>query len=83
MRAYDTPTKYKSRYEKAIKGELSPRQAIKVFCFQCMGWNSAEANRCNTYNCPLWQYSPAATISINAPESGQTAAELQEAGKGV
>jgi len=47
---------YRSRYFKALRGELSPRGAIRTFCLHCMGWEREEIARCTAKGCPLWKY---------------------------
>ena len=36
----------------------SPRQAIKAFCTECVGYDRAAVAACTAYECPLWQYRP-------------------------
>jgi len=49
-------TSYRSRYFRALRGELSPRGAIRAFCLHCMGWEREEITRCTAKGCPLWRY---------------------------
>lgn len=52
--------KYLKMYFRTIRGEVSPRTAIKVHCFHCVCWEMAEAKRCTAKGCPLWAYRPGA-----------------------
>lgn len=36
----------------------SPMNAIKAFCFDCMGFMSVEVGSCTAYACLLWNYRP-------------------------
>jgi len=49
-------TSYRSRYFRALRGELSPRGVIRAFCLHCMGWEREEITRCTAKGCPLWKY---------------------------
>jgi len=35
---------------------LTPRRAIRLFCFECMGWQRGEVELCPDELCPLWTY---------------------------
>ena len=35
-----------------------PRQVIKAFCQECVGYDRAAVAECNCYACPLWMYRP-------------------------
>lgn len=57
------PPKYQALVEKALRGELSPRQAIKVKCLDCMGFVATDVHSCTAEPgtegaCPLWHYRP-------------------------
>ncbi len=82
MKPYSTPPQLTGMYQKAIEGKLSPRQAIRLQCYHCMGWNIAEAKRCQTRVCPLWQYSPAAKISQPARQEREKHAGLTNEAQG-
>ncbi len=58
------PAKYRKQYIKAINRQLSPRQAIKIFCLECVGWVRNEAVLCTSETCPLYKYRP----SHNSPK---------------
>lgn len=57
-KAKQIPKKYRSNYISVVAGSASPRNAIKAFCLECMGYNGAEVKRCETINCPLNMYRP-------------------------
>lgn len=82
MRSYDVPQKHKGKYRKALAGKISPREAIKIHCFHCYGWNTPDAKRCNNTACPLWHYSPAAKILNATRKSGKGCTETQNKTKG-
>jgi hypothetical protein len=46
------------QYFRAIRGESSPRGAIKIMCLHCVGWEKSEAYGCTARGCPLWAYRP-------------------------
>lgn len=53
----DAPSKRKL-FEKVFRGEASPRQAIKAFCLECIGFEIDEIRRCSAPTCPLRAYRP-------------------------
>ncbi len=57
-KADDMPEIYRKNYLAAISGKASPRNAIKSFCLECMGWQRNEVSRCSTIDCPLNLYRP-------------------------
>jgi hypothetical protein len=57
-KANEIPKKYRTNYISSIGGTASPREAIKAFCLECMGYNAAEIKRCETIHCPLNLYRP-------------------------
>ena len=52
------PAIYKNTYLAAISGKASPRNAIKAFCIECMGYARGEVTNCDTIECPLNLYRP-------------------------
>ena len=36
--------------------ELTPRTAIKCFCYECMGFQRPEIERCTATTCPLFPF---------------------------
>jgi len=46
------------RYFAALRGELSLRRAVNLFCLHCTGWEREEVKRCTAHGCPLWAYRP-------------------------
>ncbi len=57
-KADDMPAIYKKNYLAAVSGKASPRNAIKAFCIECMGWQRAEVSNCTSIECPLNLYRP-------------------------
>ena len=43
------------RETRAIKN-LTPRRAIRLFCYECVGWQRGEVALCPDELCPLWSY---------------------------
>lgn len=52
--------KYHSLYLYSVLGKLSPRQAIKQQCYECIGYSDVRNNiaDCKGYCCPLYAYRP-------------------------
>jgi len=47
--------------------------AIHIFCIACIG-SRQEANKCQSYSCPIWRYRPGAgknDIGKNIPTMGE------------
>ena len=40
----------------------SRKAAIRLFCYECMGGDYAEARNCASRDCPLWSYGAAAAF---------------------
>jgi len=36
--------------------QLTPLSAIRAFCFECMGWNWYEVEKCTSPLCPLYPF---------------------------
>jgi hypothetical protein len=57
------PIKYRTMYERALRGSLAPRAAIKVKCLECCGWERTVdgvdmIGDCSVRRCPLWAVRP-------------------------
>lgn len=52
------PRIYRNNYISAVSGKASPRNAIKAFCTECMGYVRSEITNCDTIDCPLNLYRP-------------------------
>lgn len=52
------PRIYKTAYLSAVSGKATPRNAIKAFCIECMGYVRSEVTNCDTIDCPLNLYRP-------------------------
>ena len=49
------PARQRSIFLRAWEGK-SRKAAIRAFCLECMGYQSAEVNRCTAPACPLYSY---------------------------
>jgi hypothetical protein len=47
-------------YRKALLGQVSPRQAIKAKCQECVCWEEmvSRIGQCTVRSCPIWAYRP-------------------------
>ena len=61
MKPSDVPKRYRAHYLRSIRGEVSPRMAIKLNCLMCVGWDKEEAKLCTAPTCPLYQMRPGTT----------------------
>jgi hypothetical protein len=52
------PKSCRAGYLRAAEGTASPREAIKAFCLECVGYKRVEVRRCTATACPLWAYRP-------------------------
>ncbi len=55
QRLAQIPVRQRSIFLKAWRGK-SRKAAIRAFCFECTGYQSAEVNRCTAPACPLYPY---------------------------
>lgn len=60
-RAALMPESMRAGYLRAATGNGSPRQAIRVHCYECMGYDRQEVLGCTALACPLYAYRPGAT----------------------
>ena len=51
------PSKVKL-FERVFEGTASPRQAIKAFCLECIGFNHEAIRECTAPACPLFNNRP-------------------------
>ena len=49
------PARQRSIFRRAWEGK-SRKAGIRAFCLECMGYQSAEINRCTSPTCPLFPY---------------------------
>ena len=52
------PKKHLKMWDRTLDGTASPREAIKVRCLLCVGWEREEVTRCTCTGCPLYLYRP-------------------------
>jgi len=57
-----TPTLYKGLFERCTgqtpSKRASPKQRIKAFCPECVGFDRAAVTGCTAWACPLWEIRP-------------------------
>jgi hypothetical protein len=49
---------YRPLLKKAYEGTASPRQAIKAFCLQCVGYERDSITHCTSLGCPIFMFRP-------------------------
>jgi len=54
-RLKDVPRHRHKLFKRAYEGK-SRRDAVKAFCFMCMGYQQSEVDKCECKACPLWLY---------------------------
>lgn len=52
------PPSLRRLYALTLAGTSSPRQAIKMMCTECCGYDRQAVAECPAWPCPLWQYRP-------------------------
>ena len=52
------PQTMRKSYEKAAHGKGSPRNAIKAFCCECIGYERKEIALCTDLGCPVYAFRP-------------------------
>lgn len=67
------PAKYRNLHLKVMRGEVSPRQAIKVMCLECVGWERREVTACTSSACPLHRLRPFQPAGRNDAEGAEVA----------
>lgn len=53
-----TPALYRALFSRIYAGEASPRQRIKGFCLECIGFERKAITECHSCACPLWDIRP-------------------------
>lgn len=56
------PESFRKLYERTQTGKAGPRQAIKMQCAECTGYDRDEITNCSDLACPLYKYRPFAGI---------------------
>lgn len=56
MNRDDVPIRYRKLYGRAMTGTCSPRQAIRLHCAMCMGWEPSSVPDCTAPGCPLFAF---------------------------
>lgn len=62
------PDRYKHRFLRGFRGELSPRQAIKMNCLQCQSWTLSRVTNCTDNICPLHSHRPTGRVKEEKDE---------------
>jgi len=58
QRIEQMPESQRKTYLKASQGKGSPRNAIKAFCSECVGYSREEVTLCTDVGCPLYLFRP-------------------------
>jgi hypothetical protein len=58
MTIRNVPESWLKLYNKTQSGKTSPRQAIKMFCGECMGYDRTQIPKCPDNGCPLYKHRP-------------------------
>lgn len=62
MNDRQVPESFSKLYERTQSGKASSRQAIKMQCAECVGYDRDEITNCTDTGCPLYYYRPFAGI---------------------
>jgi len=57
-RLASAPESARGLLARCYNGTASPRQAIKSFCHDCVGFDRAAVKECTSFACSLWPYRP-------------------------
>ncbi len=52
------PVKYRKLFDRCMAGKASPRDAIKMQCLECWGYDRTETEACDIVTCPLYHHRP-------------------------
>ena len=69
------PVTNRRAYVSAVRGEASPRTAIKAFCSECCGYDRTAVATCPASACPLWRYRPWQSDATEAETDAALASE--------
>ena len=64
----EVPESMQNIYDRTQAGTASPRQAIKMFCLECVGYDREEVKVCSDQGCPLYQYR-SGKVMVKRPRS--------------
>jgi hypothetical protein len=67
----DVPKAMRSLYARIQAGTASPRQAIKLHCLACCGFERDEVFLCADGWCPLHAYRPQRKVRTTGPEAAR------------
>ena len=54
----DVPPTFRVAYLRAIGGKSSLKQAARMNCYHCMGWDRQEVPLCTSPTCPMYMHRP-------------------------
>lgn len=54
----DCPSRSQKRYLLALSGRGGLKNAVKVMCLHCCGWQLLESAKCTAAGCPLTAFNP-------------------------
>lgn len=54
----DVPKTMQKLYDSTQDGSASAKKAIKMYCFECVGYDRDEVKMCTDPECPLWKHRP-------------------------
>ena len=52
------PERFRKQYLTVISTAGGPKQAIRAFCLECVGWSASEVRNCQGFACPLYMHRP-------------------------
>ena len=64
------PASIKGLASRVYAGKASPRACLKLFCYDCVGFERKAISECASYSCPLWNSRP-----FQTPESEEARKE--------
>lgn len=67
---------FRSGHNETKTKDIGRAEAIKWFCYECMGFNRAEIARCTAPTCPLFCYRGKPPLELDI--SDEKRAELRE-----
>lgn len=71
-RIMNTPSKYRLAYARTFKSDGSKAKAMKMKCYECMGFESVveRIRNCGCKSCPLWHHRPFKPGQLDREEGG-------------
>ncbi len=69
----DVPESLRKLYGRCLLGIVSPRQAIKMQCLECVSYVREEVELCTDKGCPLYAFRPHYNLDSPLPEGSYDA----------